>query len=459
MLGGVTGMFQGNRLRLQTLSSSAKIDLSKYRIKKYKHFDNRVSINNIINDIQNPGWIVERGFFPFIHFQIKFYKYSRVEKRKKLKTRDIYYASHIDSYIYKYYGDLLNDKYNDRAKENGINEVATAYRNTLNGKSNIHFAKEVIDFVKKTERSFIYVADFTNFFDTLDHKYLKKQLNVVLKTKRLPDDYFAIFKNITRFSWAEKEKIDGVLKKKYKDKDKIIKLKRLFDEEGFRRFKKSEKNNIQVNKKDYGIPQGAGLSSVCSNIYLLDFDKKINDYVNNYNGLYRRYCDDLIIIIPFKGEIKNYDYQKHINYIESVKAEIPRLVIQEEKTKKFLYSENRILDEKLNQSILDYLGFAFDGNSVKLREKSLFKYYSRAYKKIRLSNRKTEESGRKKHRRSLYVNYTHLGTRKKGHGNFLNYASRAKEIFDKDPTTINLIESQVRNHWRKINKRLIKLKK
>ncbi|MBL5799832.1 hypothetical protein HV436_09065 [Bacillus sporothermodurans] len=145
-----------------------------------------------------------------------------------------------------------------------------------------------------------------------------------------------------------------------------------------------------------------------------------------------------------------------MKFIEKTRDEIPRLVIQDEKTNKFIYSNNVIYDESLNPGILDYLGFAFDGNSVKLREKSLFKYYCRAYKKVRLSNWKSEKSGRKKHRKSLYINYTHLGIRRKGHGNFLNYALRAQQIFDDSPSTINLMESQVKNHWRKINKRLKK---
>lgn len=42
----------------------------------------------------------------------------------------------------------MNDKYNDIVKKLAINEVATAYRNNSSGKSNIHFAKEVIDFIK-----------------------------------------------------------------------------------------------------------------------------------------------------------------------------------------------------------------------------------------------------------------------------------------------------------------------
>ncbi|MEK5377079.1 MULTISPECIES: reverse transcriptase domain-containing protein [Paenibacillus] len=448
-------MIQSNRLRLQTLTCSAKIDASRFRTKRYTHFDNKISINRVINDITNPCWVTKHGFYPFIHFKIEFFKYNKEKKERKSKTRDIYYASHIDSYIYKYYGDKLNDKYNDIVKKLAINEVATAYRNNSSGKSNIHFAKEVIDFIKSQKNAFIYVADFTKFFDELDHKYLKRQIQVVLEEDKLPDDYYSVFKNITKFSWAEKEKIEAVLKKKYRNKDKRKKLTRYFDEKDFRKFRSSDNENIKFNKNEYGIPQGAGLSSVCSNIYLLDFDKNINEYVKGNNGLYRRYCDDLIIVIPFDGEIEKYDYNVHMEFVEDIKIQTPRLIIQQEKTKKFIYSNSQIFDESFNKGTLDYLGFSFDGHNVKIREKSLFKFYSRAYRKVRLCNWKADEHERKKHRKGLYKNYTHLGkTRKEGYGNFISYVSRAQKIFDVNATTHNLMETQVENHWKNITKRL-----
>lgn len=450
-------MIQNNRLRLYTLtSSSKKVDIHRFEVKRYIHFDNKISINKVINDITNPCWVSQHGFYPFIHFEIKFFKYNKLEGQKKPKLRDIYYASHIDSYIYKYYGDILNNKYNDLANSLQINEVATAYRNNLSRKSNIHFAKEVIDFIKKQESAFIYVSDFSNFFDELDHKYLKKQLQATLGISKLPDDYYAVFKNITRFSWVDKSIIESVLKKKYKYKDKIKKLTRFryFDEKEFRQFRESDKSNIKSNKNDYGIPQGAGLSSVCSNIYLTNFDKKINDYVKTLNGIYRRYCDDLIIVIPFDGEIQGYDYNVHIEFIENTKNQIPRLIIQQEKTGRYIYSNSEILNECLKTSHLDYLGFTFDGHNVKIREKSLFKFYSRAYKKVRLCNWKTAKYGWKKHRKSLYIKYSHLGKLTKGYGNFLSYAARAQKIFDENSTTNNLMQFQVKNHWKYIKKRL-----
>ncbi|PES83462.1 reverse transcriptase [Bacillus anthracis] len=433
------------------------MDFKRYHTKNYKHFDNKVSIKNAVDRVTNPCWVKRHGFYPFIHFSMEIHKYNNEMKGKEKpepKERKIYYASHIDSFIYKYYGDLLNDMYNKLAIKRGIDSVATAYRKKSDGKCNIHFAKEVIDYIKSNNQVFIYVADFKSFFDELDHKFLKKQLQIVLEKETLPEDYYAVFKSITKYSWVDKTKIDELLQKKYKNKEKRKKLTRLLDGKDFRRFKKDNKQNVEYNKNNYGIPQGAGLSSVCSNIYLLDFDEKLKNYVKSCGGLYRRYCDDLIIVIPFKGNVASYDHSQHLNVIEQVKKQTPRLIIQEEKTKRFIYSQDKIYDENLKPSILNYLGFAFDGHNVKLREKSLFKFYCRAYKKVRLCNWKSEESGVKKYRKSLYIKYTHLGNKQKGYGNFLTYAQRAQEIFDENATTNNLMKHQVKNHWRKIQERL-----
>lgn len=451
-------MNQSNRLKLHALSSSANIDFDKYRTKNYKHFDNKLSFKNAVDRVTNPCWVKRHEFYPFIHFSIKIHKYNNEMKGKgkpEPKERKIFYASHIDSYIYKYYGDLLNDVYNKVAVKRGIDSVATAYRKKNDGKSNIHFAKEVIDYIKSNNQAFIYVADFKSFFDELDHQYLKNQLQTVLEKETLPDDYYAVFKSITKYSWIDKTKIDELLKKKYKNRDKRKKLSRLLDEKDFRRFRKANKQNVEYNKNNYGIPQGAGLSSVCSNIYLLDFDEELNNYVESCGGLYRRYCDDLIIVIPFDGDATRYDISQHLNVIEKVKEKTPRLIIQKEKTKKFIYNQDRIYDDNFDPSILDYLGFAFDGHNVKLREKSLFKFYCRAYKKVRLCNWKSAKSGVKKYRKSLYIKYTHLGNGKAGYGNFLTYADRAQKVFDKDSKTNNFMTYQVKNHWKKIQKRLI----
>ena len=43
-----------------------------------------------------------------------------------------------------------------------------------------------------------------------------------------------------------------------------------------------------------------------------------------------------------------------------------------------------------------------------------------------------------------------------GYGNFLTYASRAQKVFDEEALTNNLMEEQVSNNWKNIQKRLNK---
>lgn len=58
------------------------------------------------------------------------------------------------------------------------------------------------------------------------------------------------------------------------------------------------------------------------------------------------------------------------------------LIVQPEKTEIRLWNGTEILDEQLKPSKIDYLGFVTDGRMIQLREKSLFNYYTRAYRKV-----------------------------------------------------------------------------
>lgn len=154
-----------------------------------------------------------------------------------------------------------------------------------------------------------------------------------------------------------------------------------------RQFKQGK---IEVNEKSYGIPQGSGMSAVCSNVHLIDFDKEVLEWAKKKHpdALYRRYCDDLIIVIPTANatvelleEFKN-ELMKRID-----RYKVEGLIIQDKKTELRLYKGKTIFNENMEISALDYLGFVVHENVIKLREKSLFKYYSRAYKKVKTSNR------------------------------------------------------------------------
>ena len=55
------------------------------------------------------------------------------------------------------------------------------------------------------KRCYIIVGDFKNFFDLLGHFYLKHQPCNLMETDRLSDDYYAIYKNITKYAMCRLE--------------------------------------------------------------------------------------------------------------------------------------------------------------------------------------------------------------------------------------------------------------
>lgn len=432
--------------------------------KKYVHFDLKKRPNQCIKNISNRDWVAHHGFYPFIHYTIKSKKSisSKKIRKNKIKKREIYYSSHIDRYIFQYYGNELNDAYNEIAKQYCINKSVIAYRNIFDGKSNIHFAKEVIDFISKQKKAFVYVSDFSKFFDRLNHKYLKEKLCEVLKVDRLPKEHYAIYKNITNFTYIERNDILSYKNIKIKEFNKLDKIFETTEE--FQKFKKkgylNEHKKSENGKLGIGIPQGSAISAVYSNIYMIDFDKQINDYVTSNKGIYRRYCDDIIIVIPIKNS--NEDCIKHVKKIEEVENKIPNLKINKEKTYKFIYKEKQFIEiDGKNKKSFNYLGFYFDGKVIKIRDRSLFRYYSRMYRKIYTVCKYSAEYNKKAGRRKLYKMYSHLGAtiskNKKNtciYGNFLTYAYKAYNIFGKNNNYQNLIRLQVARHWKKMNKKL-----
>lgn len=426
-----------------------------FEIKPFPHFDQRISVTkNVKKNLQNPTYITSHSFYPFIHYTITTRKYKKDKVLSDPKKREIYYASHMDGYIFKYYGEVLNNLYNKACHDKGIDQVSLAYRNNKEGKSNIHNAAEVIQFISKQERAFIFVSDFSKYFDNLDHKLLKERLLTVLgEDTKLPEDWWNVLKHLTKFNWVEKESlIKDLIESKGRSLDRKN-SERYYTPAEFRQFRK--RVSISCNDKNYGIPQGTAISAVLANVYALDFDEKLNNYVLKMGGIYRRYSDDIIIVIPtMQGEADQSS--EHISFIREA-VSINKITMGEGKTSALFYANKKIYREVecKTTSRLDYLGFVFDGTKVFLREKSLFKYYHRAYKKVAAINKESIKKNKNVGRKKLYSLYTHLGRRYKGYGNFISYAKKAHVVFQEIDNIESLIYRQVKRHWTKIQARMI----
>lgn len=433
----------------------------KYFVPQYTHFDRKMKLDDAFSYVTNSENIKKHKFFPFISYTKKIVKFSK-DKGQYTKERVLCYAAHMDSLIYKYYGILLNDKLSEFLDKNSLNYCAIAYRSNLKGESNIHFSKRAFDFIKKQEKAYVFIGDFKDFFPSLDHMYLKKRLCNLLGVEQLSEDYYAVFKNVTRFSMIELEELLAInnLPNNLAGKHKFNKLKTaLPDNETLNSLKKK---CIHVNRNlENGIPQGSPISGVLANIYMMEFDLAMKHLIEEKNnGLYMRYSDDIIIVLPNieEGVFKKI-YDSIINEINA----IPNLILEDKKKNIFYYEHQKVLNinngylEKTdkNSNIINYLVFSFDGVNVTIRQKTQAKYYCRAYGKIKTIKRNSfmTKNNNKVSKKELYRNYSERhGNAGNSNGNYIDYVKRAESVYEGEKKIANIRK----RHMSKIALRLKK---
>lgn len=168
----------------------------------------------------------------------------------------------------------------------------------------------------------------------------------LLNVNKLPNDFYAVFKNITKFSVWDMESLLWInnLENNEKGISEFKHLKLAIIPEHFKKYKKSF---VKPNNNNFGIPQGSAISAVLSNIYMLDFDKTVKNLVEEKQGLYMRYSDDFIIILPkvSLAQFKCQIYKLH----DAIKS-VPRLQLEPDKTQVFHYLHRQI--RSCNEDVL-----------------------------------------------------------------------------------------------------------
>ena len=435
----------------------------KYLKKGYTHFDLRFWFpegKEAIKKILKNKLRVYHGkhkrdewwaFSPFLKILIKTprYKYQENYNQYDLETkiRPICFASHLDSLIYSFYAYVLTKKYENYIANHGFSECPIAYRSNLDGKSNIQFSKEVFNEIRTRKTCSAIALDIKGYFDNIDHLILKEKWTKVIG-EALPEDQYKIFKSLTRYSYIAKS---SILKKYNVDLKKLESLPTTLldlvpgvqDYEKFQRLRDDRLivTNAKPNKKTErhcGIPQGSGMSSVLSNIYLIDFDKELNEKSKMEGFYYRRYCDDILIVCDSERaeELQKYTIDKirseYFLEIQDRKVELTDFkanskgVIRAFNKKKQLKLGVLITDassEKFFYKPLQYLGFEFDGQNIFIRSSSLSRYFrkmkGRIIKTVVMAYSKRGK-GDRIWMRQIFDRYTHLGK-----NNFLTYAYKA----------------------------------
>lgn len=399
------------------------------QLRTYQHLDGPIDLSDekgfervikTINDIK------DHQFLPFIirsETKIRFRKNNNGKLRRSLKIRPIMYASHMDAHIYSYYNFLLQEEYEKYLINNEISENVTAYRkikiaDTDKGKSNLHHAKEVFDYIKKQISCVVITQDIEGFFDNIDHTILKDMICNIKNSNKLDDSFYKVFRSLTAFRYIEYE---DFLSKKIKSKIKNNKYA----------IYNTLKGLVHENKKNKAIPQGSPISGLLANIYLIEFDTSLKK--NFPDVFYRRYSDDLVFVC----EVKQKD--QLLSFIERA---IEKLKLQISAQKSFVtYFEtfngnlkcqkvtNGINEEK-NRNYIDYLGLEFSGENTFLRKNTIQKLKHRQIKKVRKQSLNNIKPIRVSHKRNSLVKLKNRN----------NYLGKAIEVFNEKSTSKQILK-------------------
>lgn len=488
------------------------------KLKKYPHIGfplEHKDISKLENYIMDETKISKHSFLPFLHrtiFQRKFrannaglLNKSKKRTRVKLKdkAREIYFAGHFDAQIYSYYSYLLSEKYNSLLNTKNFNNAVVAYRKIeITGKKgknkcNIDFALETFQFIKHNQDKelTVIVADITKFFDNLDHKILKQKWAQVWDgSTTLKEDHFRVYKSLINIRFVNED----LLFRNYKDKiwvetriendpktrdkrQKPIKHKRFLKDNNAIAycdkpdFFKNSLNLISKSTSTKGIPQGTALSATLANIYMLDFDEEVQNFIDSkeVQGFYQRYSDDLIIVVP--REKQTVAIQKLRDLVEhKVKLEI-----QQEKTKVYHFQEESgkfigfEVDENSGErknKTLEYLGFEYDGQRALIKTAGYSKFnrsMKRAFKRATSLAINADTTDDKIHKSSLFKRFTYKGSKRRmvfngktktyryDWGNYLSYVEKANISFSAFNEGDN-IKKQSRKSWSRFNELMTK---
>ncbi|QNL52552.1 hypothetical protein H8S90_15130 [Olivibacter sp. SDN3] len=454
--------------------------------KGYMHITPSLNVESnwkiYMHKIKSPSYIAKYAFYPLIHRILSDRKYKKPNQKKHIgnkrahshkiigkntversvKKRPLHYASHFDSLIYSYYAHELGKLYEKKLKEDPeLNKAVLAYRTipvnetTEKGKSNIHFAREVLDEIKSCVEKYGKISalaiDLKSFFSSISHKHLYKIWSNLLEEEALPADHYNVFKACTNFSYV----LYNDLKKNKTgfDESRLSKIRKskgfkcfFQSNEEFRKEIREGRLSIYKNpfrritpegkKEKIGIPQGLPISAVLANLYLLEFDTTIiNELTKKLGVFYRRYSDDILILCS-PEQVDTID--KYVNEL-IVKYEVE---ISQEKTERFLFrrlvynknKDKRITSIRVTQSVsiidspLTYLGFEFRGYNTLIKSTNIAKYYRRIIEIIKRRSRRAIKLSQHNPTvpRAVYINQI-----KKLYNTPLKHANKteAKQVF------------------------------
>ncbi|WP_143753925.1 reverse transcriptase domain-containing protein [Collinsella sp. An268] len=418
-----------------------------HRKKGYTHFDSPVTYVQVKRLVEDPDYVVSHAFYPLISNTIESFRVEDSDylgKEFSVKAREVAYAAHLDHRIYQYYSLQWSDRYEVLLEKSGADGSVLAYRPQKH-LSNIDGAAKAFSKIRELQNVAVMTGDFSSFFPSIQHDYLLGMMRKLFSDGKLPKDHYRVLKSIIHYSIWELDSILGI-----RGYDTSSKKRRKGSIRSFNRneahaltkeqFKANKDSCIKAPWKEgagVGIPQGLAASGALSNVYMLDFDTSMAGSISTLNGLYLRYCDDFIVIVPWD---KRNVLAAVLDYVKGV----PGVSLQAGKTK-FFHVHDSIVEQfngpcfekvcKSGAKKITYLGFDFDGRYVRLRQRTVGRFFNRYYRRVR----KCQKRGRhlsNKQKAAIYKSFSKKGDNARGgysQMNFLSYVRRAQKTFPDDP--------------------------
>ncbi len=366
--------------------------------KRYPHFDLPLPLDELIRIASDPSEVAKNKFWPFLHYEKSWVRFREpgVSRDDLRKTRPIRYASRKDSAIYSRYRALLSERYEDLLASKGLSDCVLAYRrlpkpDLRGGKTNIDFAYDAFQKIRSMGECSAVALDIKGYFDNMDHDIIKSQWCRLLGVDRLPADHFRVFRSVTKYAWVDRDELlarlgflvmepgkNGGLRKRWSTSRQAVPIQVCIPTT-FRDLVAEDSGTetplLKVNDKGYGIPQGAPISDVLANIYLLDFDEEMLAFASGVGGHYMRYSDDILILLP-GGEKEGLAAAEFAS--EKIRDHGNEIRIKKEKTEVIEFTFNaagtlksRNVTRPGGKDGLEYLGFRFDGRNAYLRDATL----------------------------------------------------------------------------------------
>jgi len=403
-----------------------------FKPRAYRHFDSPVG-GAFAAKVLQPNFVKRHSWSPLISYTKRQKRYRPGIGKTDFKERSIMYASHRDACILSYFASELTGVLDERYAASGLGESVIAYRKL--GKANYDFSAVALAYAHANAPCVALCFDVTGFFDSLDHKILKKQLASAFGWAELPAAWYSVFKSVTKFKHVERSALKshpifGIRMGELRREPiaTIVEVRRA----GI---------PILVNGNGFGIPQGTPISAALSNLYMWNLDVAMKAACDQVCALYQRYSDDILIICPPHAEKKVTDE------LEAALA-ILKLEIKAEKTE-------RVTFDPTNPASFQYLGFTMSPTGALIRQSSL----ARQWRKARRMLKRTKSAGeaaiaagradkvytKKVRRRLLPV----VGVR-----NFSSYARRSSQALGSEK-----IVRQVRRLERMVEQELHELKR